>query len=1170
MSSNTFRLAERLTCFQTAEKNSFPPIVNAQQELNTIIDKLSISPEQLDVDGNDETLESCIDICYSFQHLNLKQQTQLSYLISSSLVNLAQEIQFNLQNNLEEISDLVPYWKIHLQEYGFLSYVVLTFLQIQISKNASANSGAKRSSSDADDYQSVYKNSCTQVEGFLECIIKLFRLNLSRIFQATPEKDQFLSLFLRPVYVILETETFIKNSALKYLTLKMLSLAVKNHQQASSVQNMIISNLTYFMHLNNFNAELLQMLSNEYDYPQLTEEVLKTISNKEFNSKDTTGPKSISNFLIKISELLPRIVLKQMTLVIKLLNNSSFTLRCAVVEACGNIICNISKNDQDSEHYRLQIEVLLELLEERFVDTNPYVRTKAIQGLIKLCALNNSIFNKSRVEWTKLSVRSLQDKSSLVRRNSIKLLSKLVLTHPFKSLHGSQLTLAVWTKRLKAAQKQLNSYLKNPQNYMDGSNNADIVVSNEEGDNTDQEESIIDNDRSDEEQSKVLKMKLTIQYYKEAIEFIQNLHQGIEYGCKLLLSKNKNEVLEAMDFFVLCDAFDIETSNLGIKKMLHLVWMKNSNDEGPNIPSHLVLCYKQLFLTPPEHCNYKEKASYISKNLINLTIGASVTDLVSLEKLLGLLYQEKYIDGNVINVLWAIYNSAKKYNENSLYIANNKYAGDNDENNNVNLFSIEQIHGSIIILGMLALVDSEIPLKGLDYLLNVGLGEVGLHDLCLAKYSCIALQRIVSPTAEFMNVAVPKNLEIMTKLKDTVVAYTEDPEYFPFAEQAINCLFTIFPNPDEIATEIIKIKTYQTFGEIPIEKNSDFSRLASLSQLLFIVGEIVVHTVIYLERCEAEFKKRKIKQENEKKISDTDHVANNKSKTSGINNPGDELKGDKELEMIGGTNEDDFTDAINFIKENELLFGEGSILANFGPLVEELVSDNTGRYGNEMLQRTAVLCLERMMCCSSKYCEKNLPLLITVMEKSPDPIIRSNAVLGLGDMAVCFNNLVDENTDFLYKRLHDENVMVQRTCLMTITFLILAGQVKVKGQLGQMAKCLENSDQSISDMCRLFFMELATKDNAIYNGFIDIFSNLSNDASLSQDSFKKILKFLLSFIDKEKHQKQLSAKLLNRIKRVQTEKEWNDIAYVLSQFPNKTEEVDEVLQQGFKIVSSKE
>ena len=140
--------------------------------------------------------------------------------------------------------------------------------------------------------------------------------------------------------------------------------------------------------------------------------------------------------------------------------------------------------------------------------------------------------------------------------------------------------------------------------------------------------------------------------------------------------------------------------------------------------------------------------------------------------------------------------------------------------------------------------------------------------------------------------------------------------------------------------------------------------------------------------------------------------------------------------------------------------------------------------------------------------------LLTILERSKDAVVRSNLVVALGDMAVCFNHLIDENTDFLYRRLNDGDASVKRTCLMTLTFLILAGQVKVKGQLGEMAKCLEDDDRKIADMARMFFSELATKDNAVYNHFVDMFSLLSADQVLDEDAFRRILKFLSGFIEK--------------------------------------------------------
>ncbi|AGO11952.1 AaceriAGR273Cp [[Ashbya] aceris (nom. inval.)] len=1154
-----FSLSAHLTRFQTADKRAFPPVDNATKKLNSITDRLTIAPEEIESDP--DLLETLIDLAQGFSHLVPKLQLQLSYLVSSSLKNLAQGISTSLLSDAsnDEVIALLPTWKSHLELYGYLQHVIMTFLQDDVASASLAStikSGSRRQGTSSS--TELFKRSCSQIEGFLDAISKVLGLNLSKVFQTTPERDLFIGLFTRPLFVLVETEQVVKVQSLKLFIINVIATCVKNHGQYSSVQNAILSNLTYFPHLTAFNAELLQVISTEFEYPQLTEELLKDISNKEFNSKDTTGPKAISNFLVSLSELIPRVVLRQMTLLVKLLNNSSFTLRCAVVEVCGNIIVAIAKNRQDLGHYGNQIEVLLELLEERFLDSNPYVRSKSIQGCLKVCELELK-FNKHRSHWIKLAVQSLQDRSSLVRRNVVKLLSKLILTHPFTQLHGTQLRLSDWKNRHRVALEELNKLLKevdNQQESLDDLVERSLILNDQE----DEERSVDGSDLSKVEREcekvnsvhteAIYKMKLTVLYYQNAVDFIQTIHEGINLACNLLFSKNRNEVLETMDFFVLTDAYGIELSSLGIKRMLHLVWMKGSNDEGTSIASHLMECYRQLFLTAPDSANYKEKSAYVAKNLINLTKDASVADLASLEKLVGMMYDAKLIDQNVVNVLWAIYNSVSK-----------------GESSN---FTTDQIHGSIIVLGMLALADCQIALKGLDQLLNSGLGDSGQKDLILAKFSCIALQRMVPRDAKFsVDSEVPREADAVDKLHAKIIEYTEDPNYYAMCEQAINALFRISHNPDIICSAIIKEKVMMTFGECDGLSSSSSSsyRIISLAHLLFIVGQVAIKLVVHLENCEAEFKKRKIENEMVKKERKAAESNTNNAEADTSMQPEDENQ--KELEMIGGTNEDDFSDAVHFIKENELLFGENSLLARFGPLVEEIVS-NTGKFKNQMLQRSAVLCLEKLMCVSSKYCERNLPLLITMMEKSEDPIIRSNAVLGLGDMAVCFNNLVDENTDYLYHRLHDESIMVQRTCLMTVTFLILAGQVKVKGQLGQMAKCLENADQGISDMCKLFFSELATKDNAIYNGFIDIFSGLSSDGELKKDSFRRIIKFLLSFIDKERHQKQLCEKLLTRLSKAETQKQWDDVAFVLSNLPNKSEKATAVLEAGFKLVSVRE
>lgn len=285
----------------------------------------------------------------------------------------------------------------------------------------------------------------------------------------------------------------------------------------------------------------------------------------------------------------------------------------------------------------------------------------------------------------------------------------------------------------------------------------------------------------------------------------------------------------------------------------------------------------------------------------------------------------------------------------------------------------------------------------------------------------------------------------------------------------------------------------------PEETEPEQRASLALSQLLFIVGHIAIKQIVHLELCELDFKRRKADKE--------------KLKTNNTSPSKSAKVDEQELDLIGGTTEDDFTEAMAHIRERELLYGENSLLSNFGPLVTEICANNT-TYNNEDLQASATLCMAKLMCVSSEFCERNLPLLITILERSENAITRSNVVIALGDMAVCFNHLIDENTDFLYRRLSDNDGSVKRTCLMTLTFLILAGQVKVKGQLGEMAKCLEDTDKRIADLSRMFFTELSTKDNAVYNHFIDMFSLLSAERRLEEDGFKRIIKFLASFIEK--------------------------------------------------------
>ena len=825
------------------------------------------------------------------------------------------------------------------------------------------------------------------------------------------------------------------------------------------------------------------------------------------------------------------------------------------------------------------------------MDTNPYCRCRNIQVYIKLCDLEQK-FPKRRQVAAELAARSLEDKSSNVRKNAIKLLGKLVTTHPFSVMHGGQLSYKEWNERLEAVEVQLDALTPPADSPGLGENHRqedatvdsallDDATTIENPDDKaapateEQNEIALSKAREDAATSEFMaRLQLTRKYYHEAIRFIEILHAGTPVVCQLLSSKNRSEVIEAMDFFVIIDAYKIESARTGVRRMLRLIWTKGNSDEGKGVQAHLIDCYRGLFFTAPESFNENDAANFVSRNMISLTSGATPAELTSLEQLLNTMVKAEHISELVVTKLWQVYGIQKQE------------------------ISKNQRRGAIIILGMLATADPEIVVKETGTMLRIGLGPLGRSDLALAKYTCLALRRMSPSKRQGKEDAsavakLPNDHAIMTRLAAMVEIVSDSKEWFGVAEQAIGAIYTLSKHPDTLCSEILRRKTKHVFEprsaqsqpeqmegvegqsglQTPPPEEPERTQKASLalSQLLFIVGHIAIKQIVHLELCELDFKRRKAEKEKTKSINASP------TKSAGIDQD--------ELDLIGGTTEDDFTEAIAHIREKELLYGENSLLSNYGPLVAEICSNNTA-YQDEDLQDAATLCMAKLMCVSSEYCESNLPLLITILERSQNAVTRSNVVIALGDMAVCFNHLIDENTDFLYRRLNDNDASVKRTCLMTLTFLILAGQVKVKGQLGEMAKCLEDSDKRIADLSRMFFTELSTKDNAVYNHFIDMFSLLTAEKDLEEDALKRIIKFLSSFIEKvskhelaamafflltilqDKHAKQLADKLAARLARCESERQWNDVAYALSLLQHKNEEIQKTVSGGFQLVQA--
>ncbi|KAJ7510292.1 non-SMC mitotic condensation complex subunit 1-domain-containing protein [Mycena galericulata] len=1096
-----------------------------------------------------------------------------------------------------------------------------------------------------------------QIPATLNLISKVLRLSTQRIWTTTAEKDTFISCLTRPAYHVTESEVYMKSQDIKLSVYKVICLAVKHHGHALAAQITIIQSMQFFEHLSEPMAECLTILAKEFDHAQLGDEVLREIAAMTFGGQDNKGPRTFSKFLIKFAELAPRLMLKQMSLLLGQLDSEAYPMRIAVVEVIAAIIQDLAESEEDESEdgpQKKQINGLYDLLLERALDVSSYVRTKVLAALARLCDMKRAKFPKQRLAVTQVAVGALEDKVASVRKGAAALLVRLLLTHPYGLMYGGMLSLEKWEEDYRLVKAQLakieasvgdggavrdqdeedeeatEEKKKRSDDSMDvdgeQEDGGDTEIE-DEGDEDDEDEdededpsamavdgegheqektpkkkkkkaqklkprkSQIAVDMTDEqvvletlETNELLHLRLRKKYYAEALNFIRQIEGTMETMEKLLGSKSKPEVLEAIEFFRVAHEYKFSSAEVGIKKMLHLIWSKDNSSstsedgqELKGIRQRLLECYRNLYFDPIADIEPKAQVNRIAKNMIELTYNATLAELTSLEEMMRIMMDDEQIHPDVVAKLWSVYSIQKKLPK-------------------------EQRQGAIIILGMLALAKRGVLTDHVDVMLKVGLGPLGKADLTLARYTCVALQRLNGSAKKIKGSLLDKTIRIemdnsiFHKLQEAVENPSRSKEWFGLAEQAINTAYALGDHPDVLCNDLIKKLTVRAFAprakpaaepsqptqeeEPPSERDpdamdedqpgdvsrssddsgkgkdagsssSDVGDAFELSQLLFVVGHVAIKHIVYLELVEREWKRQKDEKEGAEK------QANPRGKER------------EELDQVAGNAEDEIGERIAGVRETELLYGPQSLLAVYGPMLVH-VCGSPHKYKNRTLRAAATLSFSKFLCVSSQFCDQNHLLLFKILETSKNHNIRSNIVIALGDVAVSFSSIIDENSNELYKGLSDTNLVVKKNTLMVLTHLILNGMIKVKGQLGEMAKCIEDPEPRISDLAKLFFKELSTKDNAIYNNLPDVISHLGiGEHAVDEDTFQRTLTYIFSFIEKEKQAESIVEKLCQRFHLSEEPRQWRDIAFCLSLLPFKSERSVKKLIEGLPFYRDK-
>jgi condensin complex subunit 1 len=132
-----------------------------------------------------------------------------------------------------EEQDALAHHKQLLEIYAFLLQWAISAVEIKASeKQASAPGRGRKGVGKAKTGKDSVWDPTHQLISAMDVMTKALKLKLVRIFVTTPERDAFISLYTRPVYMLLESETRIKNTSIKMYAFRVLCIAVKHHGHA--------------------------------------------------------------------------------------------------------------------------------------------------------------------------------------------------------------------------------------------------------------------------------------------------------------------------------------------------------------------------------------------------------------------------------------------------------------------------------------------------------------------------------------------------------------------------------------------------------------------------------------------------------------------------------------------------------------------------------------------------------------------------------------------------------------------------------------------------------------------------------------------------------------------------------------------------------------------------
>ncbi|CBN77248.1 conserved unknown protein [Ectocarpus siliculosus] len=831
-------------------------------------------------------------------------------------------------------------------------------------------------------------------------------------------------------------------------------------------------------------------------------------------------------------------------------------------------------------------DALLDQLVERALDVSPYVRVAVLRSWGRI-AERGALPRKRFLIAARLGRDRLRDQSSLVRKEAVKLLSTLLEYNPYNSTLDLKINQARWkqaetelramspaqSEGAEGAEGEGDKQPEADQAGSDGDGESD-ARSDEEGDNDleeEEEEGKVGLENEDEaggegeeeeegakeqkeaedgvdgndggeqdggeeltkEQVEVAMKAAQCHHLRAGVLFIEEFQSAGSTLEGLLGSTTVTDVVETLRYFVTACHFQLPGALEAIKKSLTLVWRTE-----PAIETAIKNAFVQVFVQPesndgeddsPPPAGGANAAQFVAKNLVNLVNESKAGELASLEEVVASLVKDSLaalkenrtavLDPEIFEQLWCA-------------------VGRKDQPPKARAGALHAI-----AMGSSANPTLVNDLSRLEVIRETALGRATMEsrDWRTVRCACIALLRcdpgVVLKSKE-VDLILPRLIYFLqgkwcvavtgeTSDEERAAADAEMKSWFAAAEQAIAVLFHLNRAPEALGAAVVRRIAADTLS-------SDSASPHALARLCFVLGHLALKLLVYSEDLAGNLERARAKVK-----------PPTKEKGGGGDSSDDDDATAQELGLNAEASAED-EQRLTELVEKEIV--GRNLLGAFGPLLVRLVADEGGCFGHPLVRESSVLALSKFMCISEAFCERNLSLLFTTLERSNDTAVRANIIVALGDLAFRFPNALEPWNPHIYNRLKDDSPGVRANAIMVLTHLILNDMVKVKGQVSALAVCMVDEEPRIQDAAKVFFNKYSERGtNPVYNVLPDIVGRLSLDETLDPHEYQEIMDFLMQYVKKDKLTELLAEKLCARLAASETDRQARAVSYCLGQ-----------------------